>query len=152
EVHEIDRPAAIDIGEADPRWVEQVGVVELRRTLHLDLGAETAVATVRPVADVAVAYAHQIRQAIAGHVRDEDLLPAPGERHARSAVVAVGHADPARRREAVPALRRPQRVDLITADEQVGATIAREIDPPDRGIGRIDVRDTPESAERGPAL
>ena len=66
------------------RWLEQVRRVEPRRVVHRDLGAEAAVAEVRPVADLAVADAHEVGEAVAGHVGEEDRLRAVGEDQPRA--------------------------------------------------------------------
>ena len=49
--------------------VELIRVVEPGRVVHRDLGAEAAVAQVRPVADLAVADAHEVGEAVAATCR-----------------------------------------------------------------------------------
>ena len=56
------------------RWSNWSGASNQRRVVHRHLGAEAAVAEVGPVADLAVADAHEIGQAIAGHVGEVDGL------------------------------------------------------------------------------
>ena len=58
-------PLAVDVGQADALVVELVRVVEPRRVVHRHLGAEAAVAEVGPVADLAVADADEVGQAVA---------------------------------------------------------------------------------------
>ena len=65
------------------RWVELVRPVEPRRVVHRHLRAEPPVAEVRPVADLAVADANQIGQAVARHVGEKQRLGAVAE-HARA--------------------------------------------------------------------
>ena len=66
------------------RWSNWSGVVEPRRVVHRHLGAEAAVAEVGPVADLAVADAHEVGQPVAGHVGEVDGLRAVGEDEARA--------------------------------------------------------------------
>ena len=75
------------------RWSNWSACVEPRRVVHRDLGAEPAVAEVRPVADLAVADAHEVGQPVAGHVGEVDGLRAVGEAR-RAARVSSSSALP----------------------------------------------------------
>ena len=59
------------------RWSNWSGLVEPGRVVHGDLGAEAAVAEVRPVADLAVADAHEVGEAVAADMsaRKIDWVP-----------------------------------------------------------------------------
>ena len=69
------------------RLLELVGPVEPGRVVHRHLGAEPAVAEVRPVADLAVADPHQVGQPVAAHVGEIDRLLAVGEDQPRPALL-----------------------------------------------------------------
>ena len=70
--------------------------VEDRRAVHRDLGAETAIAEIGPVADFAITDAQDVREPVAGHVGEEDRLVGIGEDQLRTLLL-------------VPALGRPPR-------------------------------------------
>ena len=69
QVDDVGGAGAVDVGQADALVVELVRVVEPGRVVHRDLGAEAAVAQVGPVADLAVADAHEVGQAVAATCR-----------------------------------------------------------------------------------
>ena len=79
QVNDVGRAGAVDIGQSDALMVELVGVVEIRCLVHSDLSTEAAVAEVRPVANLAVADAHQVGKTIAAHVGEVDGLGAFGK-------------------------------------------------------------------------
>ena len=81
------------------------GSVEPRRVVHRDLGAEAAVAEVGPVADLAVADAHEVGQAVAGHVGEVDGLRAVGEDECGAGLFVERCAHDARGAEALLAER-----------------------------------------------
>ena len=63
-------PRAVDVGQPDALAGRTgPGVSNQRRVVHRDLGAEAAVAQVGPVADLAVADAHEVGQAVAATCR-----------------------------------------------------------------------------------
>ena len=93
QVDDVVGARAVDVGQADAPLVELVGVVEPGRVVHGDLGAEAAIAQVRPVADLAVADAHQVGEAVAAHVGEVDGLRAVGEDQARAALLVQRLAD-----------------------------------------------------------
>ena len=65
QIDDVGRARAVDVGEPDAPLVELVRVVEPRRVVHGDLGAEAAVAEIGPVADFAVADPHEVGEAVA---------------------------------------------------------------------------------------
>ena len=97
--------------------------------IHRDLGAEAAVAEVRPVAHFAVADAHEVGQSVAGHVGEEDGFGAVGEDELRALVPRRGLAA-----RAVPApkpafgQRRVPAEGVVFADQQIGEAVAGQID------------------------
>ncbi|MNL05681.1 hypothetical protein D3C87_1262920 [compost metagenome] len=84
EIKDVRGAGPIDVGEAQAVAVEQVGVIEAGRLRHGDLGAEAAITKVGPVADRAVANAHEVGQAIPGHIGEKDRLAAISEHQLRS--------------------------------------------------------------------
>ena len=79
QVNDIGCAGAVDVGQPDALVVELVRVVEVGRVVHRHLGAEAAVAQVRPVADLAVADAYEIGEAVAAEVSKIDGLGAVGK-------------------------------------------------------------------------
>ena len=100
QVDDVGGAGAVDVGQPDASVVELVRVVEAGRLVHGDLGAEAAVAQVGPVADLAVADAHQVGEAVAGHVGEIDGLGAIGEDQARAFLFIQRLMDAAGRAEA----------------------------------------------------
>ena len=87
------------------RWSNCSGWSNQRRVVHRDLGAEAAVAEIRPVADLAVADAHQVGQAVAGHVGQIDRLrPSANTRRGPVLVQRVGETLALRRIRPPPAM------------------------------------------------
>jgi len=60
EIDEVGRARAVGVREAHAPWIKAIGRVELRRVSHRHLRAEAAVPEVRPITDLAVAYAYEI--------------------------------------------------------------------------------------------
>src|SRR5205807_5904438 len=79
EVDDIGGPTPVYIAQPDASRIVVFGVFEPWRVIHRHLGAEAAVAKIRPVAHVAIPDAHQVVQSIARHVGSEDGLRAIGE-------------------------------------------------------------------------
>ena len=84
QVEDVGGARAIDVGQPDAARVEDIGRVEPRRVVHADLGAEAAVAEVRPVGDLAIAHANDVGQPVAGEVGEKDRLRGVGEHDARA--------------------------------------------------------------------
>ena len=84
QVDDVGGAAAVDVGQANAPVVELVRVVEPGRVVHGHLGAEAAIAQVGPVADLAVADADDVGQAVAGEIGEVDGLCAVGEDDARA--------------------------------------------------------------------
>lgn len=89
QVDDVGGAATVDVRQAYALVVELVAMVEsCRKTLlvfkgHRDLGTEAAVTKVGPVADFAVADAHQVAKAVTAHVGEIDSLSAIGEDQTR---------------------------------------------------------------------
>ena len=124
----VGRARAVDVGQADALLVEQVGTVEPGRVVHRDLGAEPAVAQVGPVADLAVADAHQVGEAVAGHVGQVDRLRAVGEDQARALLLVERLAHLLGRAESVLGQRLMPGEDVVFGDQDVGMSVARQVD------------------------
>ena len=84
QIDDVGRPGAVDVGQADTLLIELIWAVEPRRVVHGDLGAEAAVAEIGPVADLAVADANDVREAVAGQVGEKDRLRAVGKNDGRA--------------------------------------------------------------------
>ena len=76
EINDVGGSRAIDVRQLNAPPVKQVRPVESGRMVHRDLGAESPVAEVRPIAHFAVADANQIGKAVAGHIRQKNGLGA----------------------------------------------------------------------------
>ena len=74
QIDDVGRSRAVDVGQTDTLLIELVLSVEPRRVVHRHLGAETAVAQIRPVADFAVANANNVREAVTGEVGEKNSL------------------------------------------------------------------------------
>ena len=79
QVNDIGGAGAVDICEPDVFLIEVIGVVEKRSSIHRHLGCEVPVACVGPVADLAIANAYDVGEAIACHVCQVDRLGAVGK-------------------------------------------------------------------------
>ena len=69
--------------EVDAPRIEQVEPLEHGRVGHRDLGTEPAVAQIGPIADLAIADADDVGEAVAGHVGEEDRLSLIGKKELR---------------------------------------------------------------------
>ena len=106
------------------RWSNRSGVVEPRRVVHRHLGAEAAVAQVGPVADFAIADAHEVGEPIARHVGEVDGLGAIGEDQAWALLFIQRLRHALRRAETVFGQRRIPGEDFVFGDQDVGVAIA----------------------------
>ena len=135
EINDVGRPGAIGIGEMDTALVEGLGIVEPGRVVQRHLRAEAAVPDIGPVADLAVANAHEVGQAVAGHVGEIDRLRAVGENEARTFFFVKWARYAISRPEALLGVRFvPGGEGLIFRDEHVGMAIAGEVDEAQIGI------------------
>ena len=101
QIDDVGGAGAVDVGELDAPRVELIGIVEPWRIVHGHFGAEAAVAEVGPVADFAVADAHQIAEAIAAQVGEMNRVLGVGEDQARSFFFIPVLRHPLRRTETV---------------------------------------------------
>ena len=132
--------------------VELVRVVEPGRVVHRDLGAEAAIAEVGPVADIAVADADDVGQAVAGEVGQVDGLRAVGEDDARAFLFVERLRDAPRRAEALFGQRGVPDEGVVLGDEHIGVAVAVEIDELHVGVARVAVQARGERAEGLPAF
>ena len=131
--------------------VEEVGRVEPRGVRHADFGAKTAVAEVRPVADFAVADAHNVAQAVARHVGEVDGLRAVSEDDARSVLFVESLHDALRGTEASLSKRLVPNEDVTLADQEISVTVARQVDEFQVGVVEREIGQRSERLERRPA-
>ena len=130
-------------------WSNRSGVVEPGRAIHRHLRAEAAVAEVRPVADFAVADAHEVGQAVARHVGEVDRLRAVGEHDARA--LALRRAGSGRESPAPKPSSEQRRVPgegVVLGDQNVGDAVAGQVDEPQVRIVPVEHRQRAEGAER----
>ena len=131
------------------RWSNRSGVVEPGRVVHRDLGAEAAVAEVRPVADLAVADAHDVGQAVAGHVGQVDRLRAVGEDDRGPLLFVERHAHAQRRAETVLSKRWMPGEGVVLGDQHVGDARRRSRSTK-RRLGSLQSRTGSERNARNP--
>src|SRR5689334_4627960 len=72
DINNVRRAGAVGIRQADALLVEEVIVFKPRRIVHGDLGPESSIAEIGPIADFPVADADNIRKTIAGHIGQVD--------------------------------------------------------------------------------
>jgi hypothetical protein len=107
--------------------IELIRVVEVRRIVHGDLGAEAAVTEVRPIADFAVANACQIREAVAAQIGKEDGLRAVREDQSRAFLFVERLGDAPGRAEPRFAERGMPNEGLVFGDQYVGMTVTVKV-------------------------
>ena len=136
------------------RWMRRgsnrSGLSNDGRIAHRDLGAEAAIAEVRPVADLAVADAHDVGEPVADHVGEEDRL-------GRSAKTSLGPFSSSqllgarRRRETLLGQRLIPGENRVLGDQDVGKTVACDVDETEVRVSRVDVRRGSEGVKSLPA-
>src|SRR5205807_6661674 len=105
----------------------------------------------RPIAHLAPADTHQVRQAIATHVGEEDRLRLVGEEHARTCLLIARLPYAAHLPETFLAERRIPHERLVLGDEHVRQAISVEVDEAEISVRPIDVRQILERSKRFPA-
>ena len=152
DVQDIGGAGAIGVRQPDSLLVEHAGVVEPWRAIHGDFAAETRVAEIGPVANLAVADAHNIGQPVAGHVGEIDGLLRVGEDHPRAFFFVVGGRNAPFRTEALVEKRRmPAERDFLS-HQNVGDSIAGYVDEFQIGIVPVERRERFEEAELRPSF
>ena len=143
---------AVDVGQPDARRSNRSGWSNHGASSIVDLGAEAAVAEVRPVADLAVADAHEVGEPVAGHVGEVDRLRAVGEDAAAgrcSSSSACGDALPPGRSR--PRQRRVPGEGVVLGDQHVGVAVAGQVDEAQVRVVPVDVRQRLEGREGAPS-
>ena len=140
QVDDVGRTAAVDVGQADAPVVELVRVVEPGGVVHRHLGAETAIAEVGPVADVAVADPDDIGEAVAGQVGQIDGLRPVGEDDARPLLVVERTDDATGGAEALLRQGRMPDEGVVFGDQDVGVAVAVKIDELEVRVAQIEVQ------------
>ena len=152
QIDDVGGAGAVDVGEADAPVVELVRVVEMGRMVHGDLGAEAAIAQVGPVADLAVADAHQVGQAVAAEVGQIDGLGAVGEDQTRALLFIQRLGDAAGRAEACFGQGGMPDEGVVFGDQHVGVAVAVQIHELQVRIAGVAIEARRERAEGLPAF
>src|SRR4029453_11153972 len=134
EIKDIGDARTVDIGEANAALVEQIRSIEPGGIVLRHLGAEAAIAEIRPIADLAVADAHEICQPVARHVVEVDGLRDTGQDEPWSFFLVRRLAHPLGWSEARLRQRGVPVEDLVLADENIGMAVTGEIDEGEIGI------------------
>ena len=117
--------------------------------VHRHLGAEPAVAEVRPVARLAVADPDDVAEAVPGHVGGEDGLGAVGEHHAGALFLVparphlLGGVEPR-----VAAQRGVDGEQAVLGHQDVGQPVAGDVDEGDVRVGPVERRERREPLQR----
>ncbi len=128
QVQNVGDARPVEVREPDALGIEALWSIEPRRAVHRNLGPEARVAEVGPITDLAVANAHEIREAVAAHVREEDRLRRVGEGDARSLLLVQPVAHALGRGEAVLAQRAVPDEGLVLGHHEVGQPVPGEIE------------------------
>src|ERR1041385_2972147 len=87
---------SIYICDTNTRVLKLIGIIKPGRVIHGDFGAESTVAKVGPVADLAVANPDEGGQTIAAHVSQVNRLCAVGKNQTRASLLIRRFADMSR--------------------------------------------------------
>ena len=152
EVNDISGTRAIDIGETDAFLIELIRVVEPRRVVHRHLGTKTTVAEIWPVADVSVADADEVGEAVATHVGEIDRLCAVGEDELWAGLFVAGLAGDFLRPKTFFRERGMPAEAVVFGDEQIRVAVAGEIHELQFRVVPIEHGQGSERGERLPAF
>ena len=152
QVDDVGRAAAVDVGQPDTLLVELVRVVEPGRVVHRHFRAEAAVAQVGPVADLAVADARQVGEAVARQVGQIDGLGAVGEDQAGALLLIQHLRDAAGCAETFLSQRGVPDEGAVFGDQHVGVAVAVQIDELQVGVAHVAVEARREGTEGLPAF
>src|SRR5207248_4268107 len=152
QVDDVGRSRAVDVGQPHAPLLELVRVVEPWRVVHGDLGAEAAIAEIRPVADLAVSNPDEVDEAIAAQIGEIDRLRLVGEHQTRAALFVARLMCLASWTESVFREGRIPCKDVVFRDEDVGVAVTVQVDKAKIGLVPAEVRQLRERAEGLPAL
>src|SRR5262245_24740771 len=107
----------------DTARIKKVTAFEDRGIAHRYFRTEPAVAQVRPVTDLAIANADDIRETIAGHVGEEDRLGGVGKDKLGTFFLVPALRSASCRRKAVLGERFIPRKDCVLRDQDVRMAI-----------------------------
>src|ERR1035437_48016 len=79
EVNNVGGTRAVNVGKADAASIEEIGPVEPWRLVHGNLGAETAITKIRPIAYFAVSNADQVGEPVARQVSKKNRFSPIGK-------------------------------------------------------------------------
>src|SRR3981189_449395 len=102
-------------------------MIETRQVLERDFPAELSVTEVRPIADLVLANANQVGQAVAAHIGQEDRLGSVGEDDVRTDVFVAGLTRSSSRGKAAFVERRVPREDFMLRDERVRKAVPSKV-------------------------
>ena len=152
QVDDVGGAGAVDVGQSNALVIELVRVVEMGRMVHRHLGAEPAVAEVRPVADLAVADADEIGEAVAAQVCEIDGLGAVGKHQAGAFFFIQRLMDAAGWTEALLGQRGVPDEGVVFGNQHVGVTVAVQVNEFQVGVAHVAVEARGEGAEGLPAF
>jgi hypothetical protein len=152
QIDDVRGSRAVDVGQPDAALVELIGVVEGGRVVHRHLGAEEAIAQIRPVADLAVTNAYQVGEAVAAHVGKVDGQRVVGERQTRAFVFFQRPSHALGPAEAFFAQRGVPDEGIVFSDQHVGAAVTIQIEEPEIGVAGVAMETRRERAEALPAF
>ena len=130
QVDDVGHARAIDVSQADTSLIELIGRVEPWGVVHRDFGSEASVAQVRPVAYLAVANAHEVGQAVAGHVGEIDRLAASGEDQPRPLLLIPRRRPSCRPSRSPLPPTRDTRSRFVLNYQDIGMAVTREVHEP----------------------
>ena len=152
KIQQIRGPGPVQIREPHAPPVELPRCFEDGAVGHDHHRPELAIAQVGPVPHLGRGHLDEVRQPVAGHVRElHDAEHARGE-HRPAAVVVVIAWCPAGLAVAVAAEARIPHVRVARDHEQVVAAVAVEVDVLDLRAAPVDIRHLLEGAERAPVI
>src|SRR5271169_2001932 len=120
------------------------------RLIHRDFRAKASISQVRPVANLAVSNANQVRQAVSRHVREEDRLGAIREDELGAFFFVERLYDALRGTESLRRQRIMPAESLVFANQQIGEAVTRQIDELQVRILPVQLRKRGKSLERLP--
>ena len=127
-------------------------MIEVGRVIHGDLGAETSIAQVRPVANLTVADAHQIGQPVAAEIGEINRLGAVGKDQARTFFFVQCLDDSADGAKTRFGQRRVPDKGFIFGNQYIGMTVTVQVDELQVGVSGIAVKAGSERSKRLPTF
>ena len=152
QVQNIRRPRPINIRQHNPPLIENIRAIKPRRIIHRHLRPKPSIAQIRPVADLAIANPHNIRQPVPRHIRQMNRLCAIGKHHPWSLLLIPRLTHPLRRPKALLRQRRMPHKAILLRDQNVTMPIPIQVKKPHIRIIPIQIRQRLKRSERLPLL